>query len=149
MARSNRSAEFVERINWPLSLWLFILVMLASIYLTLWAPFNTQVALSVTLLILLGLIYAHYKTRLEIVVINNWLYVDKAKIEMKFIQSAKALDKVEFSKKSRVDADPAAFSATRFWIKTGVIIKLKDKSDPTPYWLISTKKAKALADCFN
>jgi hypothetical protein len=149
MARSNRSAEFVERINWPLSLWLFISVMLASIYLTLWAPFNTQVALSVTLLILLGLIYAHYKTRLEIVVINNWLYVDKAKIEMKFIQSAKALDKVEFSKKSGVDADPAAFSATRFWVKTGVIIKLQDKSDPTPYWLISTKKAKALADCFN
>jgi len=75
--------------------------------------------------------------------------VGSAKIEMKFIQSAKALDKVEFSKQNGVNADPAAFSATRFWVKTGVKIKLKDKSDPTPYWLVSTKKAKALADCFN
>jgi len=149
MARSNRSIEFAERISWPLSLWLFISVMLASLFLTLWAPFNTQVALSATSLILLGLIYAHYKTRLEIVVINNWLYVGSAKIEMKFIQSARALDKVEFSKQNGVNADPAAFSATRFWVKTGVKIKLKDKSDPTPYWLVSTKKAKALADCFN
>ncbi|MFY8211297.1 MAG: DUF3093 family protein, partial [Candidatus Nanopelagicus sp.] len=24
-----------------------------------------------------------------------------------------------------------------------------DKSDPTPYWIISSKKAKALADCLN
>jgi hypothetical protein len=102
-----------------------------------------------TLLILLALIYAHYKTRLEIVVFNNWLYVGKAKIELKFIQSAKVLDKVEFSKISGVNADPAAFTTTRFWIKTGVVIKLKDKLDPTPYWLISTRKAQDLVDCFN
>ena len=82
MARSNRNSEFAERISWPLSLWLFLGLMLASIYLTFWAPFNALVATIVCLLIVLTLIYAQYKTRLEIVVINNWLYVDKAKVEV-------------------------------------------------------------------
>ncbi|MFM7496466.1 MAG: DUF3093 domain-containing protein [Candidatus Nanopelagicus sp.] len=149
MARSNQNSEFAERITWPMSLWLFLALMLASIYLTFWAPFNALVATIICLLILVSLIYAQYKTRLEIVVINNWLYVDNAKIELKYIKSAKCLDKVSYLKLRGQQADPAAFNATRFWIKTGVKIMLNDKSDPTPYWIISSKKAKALADCLN
>jgi len=45
------------------------------------------------------------------------------------------------------DADPAAFNASRYWVKTGVKVELKDKADPTPYWLISSRKPKALAKC--
>ena len=130
-------------------LWGFLALMLCSIYLTFWAPFNSLVALSVSILVLLILIYAQHKTRLEVVIINNWLYVDKAKIELKYIQSAKVLNKSEFIKLRGVNADPAAFTATRFWVKSGVVIQLKDKTDPTPYWLISSKKGKALADSLN
>jgi hypothetical protein len=97
----------------------------------------------------LTLIYSQYKTRLEIVVINDWLYVGNAKVELKYIKSAKYLDKNAFLTLQGRQADPAAFNATRFWIKTGVKIVLNDKSDPTPYWLISSKKGKALADCLN
>ena len=147
MARSNRNSEFAERINWPLSLWAFAGVMVVSIFLTFWAPFNFTVALTITAILIVALIYAHQKTRLDIVVINGWLYVAGAKIEIKYIKGVKELSKSQFLKLQGADADPAAFTATRYWVKTGVKVELKDKSDPTPYWLISTRKAKALANC--
>jgi hypothetical protein len=147
MARSNRKTEFAERITWPLSLWAIAGVMVASIFLTFWAPFNLTIAATVTVIIVLALIYAHQKTRLDIVVINDWLYVGNAKLEIKYIKSAKELNKTQLLNLRGPAADPAAFNATRYWIKTGVKIELQDKSDPTPYWLISTRKAKALTNC--
>ena len=51
----------------------------------------------------------------------------------------------EFLKLRGQNADPAAFNATRFWVSTGVKVELKDKNDPTPYWLIATRKPKKLA----
>lgn len=149
MARSNRKTEFAERISWPVSLWAFLGVMVGSIFLTFWAPFNFLFASTVTIVFIAALIYAHYKSRLDIVVINGWLYVGNAKIEMKYIKSAKELNKKQLLQIRGPSADPAAFNATRYWIKTGVKVELKDKADPTPYWLISSRKAKALADCLN
>lgn len=149
MARSNRKTEFAERISWPVSLWAFLGVMVGSIFLTFWAPFNFLFASTVTIVFIAALIYAHYKSRLDIVVINGWLYVGNAKIELKYIKSAKELNKKQLLKIRGQSADPAAFNATRYWIKTGVKVELKDKADPTPYWLISSRKAKALADCLN
>ena len=81
MARSNRKTEFAERISWPVSLWAFLGVMVGSIFLTFWAPFNFLFASTVTIVFIAALIYAHYKSRLDIVVINGWLYVGNAKIE--------------------------------------------------------------------
>lgn len=36
--------------------------------------------------------------------------------------------------------DPAAFVQHRVWVKTMVLIVLDDPEDPTPYWLISTRR---------
>jgi len=44
------------------------------------------------------------------------------------------------------DANPRAYLALRFWVKTGVKIELADPADPTPYWLISTKKGRELKE---
>jgi len=95
------------------------------------------------------LIYSAKKSVLEIVVINNWLYVGNAKIECKHIKKVTALPKEEFLKLRGQNADPAAFNATRFWVSTGVKVELKDKNDPTPYWLIATRKPKKLAEALN
>jgi len=68
MARSNSKSEFAERINWPIWLWLFVAMMIASLYLTIWAPFNTMTAVIICLLTSLAIFYSSQKTRLEIVV---------------------------------------------------------------------------------
>jgi len=145
MARSNSKSEFAERISWPIWLWLLALMILASIYLTFWAPFGTLSATVVSLIFAIALVYSWQKSHLEIVVINNWLYVGNAKIESKYIKKVTVLKKDDFLKIRGPKADPACFNATRFWVTTGVKVELNDKKDPTPYWLISSKKAKALA----
>ena len=106
-------------------------------------------AVIICLLATFAIIYSSQKSRLDIVVINDWLYVGNAKIESKYIKKATALDKNAYLKLRGVQADPACFNATRFWVSTGVKVEIKDKSDPTPYWLISSRKAKALAACLN
>jgi len=45
--------------------------------------------------------------------------------------------------------DPRSWMALRFWVSTGVKIVIADPQDPTPYWLVSTKKATALAAALN
>ena len=149
MARSNSISEFADRINWPVWLWLVLAMIVASIYLTFWAPFGNLFAAVVSILISITLIYTAKKSVLEIVVINNWLYVGNAKIECKHIKNVSALKREEFLKLRGQNADPAAFNATRFWISTGVKVELKDKNDPTPYWLIATRKPKKLAAVLN
>jgi len=81
--------------------------------------------------------------------VNDWFYAADAKIQLKYIKKVSALDKKQFIKLRGPDADPAAFNATRFWVNTGVKIELNDKKDPTPYWLVSSKKAKQLATKLN
>jgi hypothetical protein len=149
MARSNSKSEFAERINWPLWLWLFLGMMLGSIYLTFWAPFGHLTAGVVSLIIALVLVYSSRRSALETVVINDWLYVGNAKIEIKYIKKVVLLEKDQFLKIRGAQADPAAFNATRFWVTTGVKVEIKDRKDPTPYWLISSRKAKYLSKALN
>lgn len=41
--------------------------------------------------------------------------------------------------------DPAAFVQNRTWIKPMLLIVLDDPEDPTPYWLVSTRRPHELA----
>ncbi len=80
---------------------------------------------------------------------GQMLIANKAKIDLKYIKSATALDAKQFKRIAGVDADPAAFLAINFWSKTGVKVELKDKNDPTPYWLISSNNPKKLVMALN
>jgi hypothetical protein len=41
--------------------------------------------------------------------------------------------------------DPAAFVQHRSWVKPMVLVVLDDPSDPTPYWVVSTRDPSAVA----
>lgn len=41
--------------------------------------------------------------------------------------------------------DPAAFVQNRTWIRSMLLIVLDDPDDPTPYWLVSTRRPHELA----
>jgi hypothetical protein len=43
------------------------------------------------------------------------------------------------------DADPAAYLAIKFWAPTGIKIEVTDPRDPTPYWLITSKRGEEIA----
>ena len=63
---------------------------------------------------------------------------------MKFLEEATIIDKRDFALQRTRLADPAAYFATTFWISEGIRVKVCDKRDPTPYWLISTRRGEEL-----
>jgi len=42
--------------------------------------------------------------------------------------------------------DARAYVCLRAWARTGVHVALEDPEDPTPYWLVSTRRPQELAD---
>ncbi len=140
---------YFEKSKLPIKIWVFIAGMSASIYLAIWAPLGDLPALLLTLIFTIGFLLLLQMMQTKIYVTKEFLYANKAKIEIKYIKSVTPLSKAEFKELNGVAADPAAFLATNFWTHTGVKVVIKDKNDPTPYWLISTNRASELAKKLN
>jgi hypothetical protein len=145
MNENLKGKTYFEQISWGVWIWFFVAILCASIYLAIWAPLGNTPALVITLISIFGFYYLSLKMQTTTYIQDNFLYVNQAKIDLKYLINAKALNESEFKRVIGSDADPAAFLATNFWVKTGVKIDVKDKNDPTPYWLISSKKAVELA----
>ena len=145
MSENLNGKTYFEQISWGIWVWFFVAILCASIYLAVWAPLGNTPALVVTLLSLFGFFYLSLKMQTTTFIQDNFLYVNQAKIDLKYLKNAKALDGSEFKRAIGAEADPAAFLAINFWIKSGVKIEVNDKNDPTPYWLISSKRASELA----
>lgn len=144
MNDKSKSIKFFEQLSWGFGVWSFIAMLSLSIYLSIWAPLGNLPAIVITALSICAAFALSIKMRTTIYVANQMLHVNKAKIDLKYIKSATALTPLEYKKMIGVAADPAAFLAINFWIKTGVKVELKDKKDPTPYWLISSRNPKKL-----
>ena len=73
------------------------------------------------------------------------LRINKAHIELRYLGDVTVLDTDSMRAVRGRDADPTAFLAIRFWNSRGVMVRVKDVRDNTPYWLISSKHGKDLA----
>ena len=141
---SKNSKIFRERSPWPFWLWSFLLFLAATLALAFYAALGTRWGELTGLIQLLGLLFISQRTPLEIQVSEGELRVGSAHIERRFLGLVEALNAEQMRQWRGPLADPAAFMALRFWIATGVKIEINDSKDPTPYWLISSKKAQPL-----
>jgi hypothetical protein len=73
------------------------------------------------------------------------LVIKHAHIPLEYLGEVTIIPKEKFGYERTRGADPAAFFAITFWISKGLRVEVKDERDPTPYWLISSKRAEALA----
>ena len=144
MNEESKGVIYFEKSTWPIMVWLLVVIMCASIYLAIWAPLGQLPAILITIFTAIGLFVISKIMQTKIFIADNFLYANKAKIDIKYIKKVTPLNKLEFKRLNGVAADPAAFLATNFWTNTGVKVELKDKNDPTPYWLISSKRADEL-----
>ena len=138
------SMEYREILRPPLQTLAFIYFLLGSIVIAIWAALPapaTQISFILSLLLLL-LIARSLSSK--ILLTNDVLYVGKAAIETKFIAEVILLDKKEMALERTVRIDPAAHLSLKFWEPKGVKIILQDKRDPTPYWLVTTKRGEEL-----
>ena len=135
-----------EQIHWSFALWLAVIAFDFFFFLTFVVILDKRGALLLISAIFVLTLLAFRSSRLLIDVTEENLFVGKAHIERKFIGSVEVLDKSAMREARTRDINPAAYLNLRFWIPTGVRIEIKDSSDPTPYWLISSRRNTELAE---
>ncbi|HET9649331.1 MAG TPA: DUF3093 domain-containing protein [Microlunatus sp.] len=104
-----------------------------------WALGTLVVAAALVLIVLWG--WAAIRIRFD----GEWLRVGRAQIELRYLSGARALDAERTRARCGVDADARAYLVLRPYVATAVEITLDDPDDPVPYWLISTRRPRALA----
>ncbi|MEV6298824.1 DUF3093 domain-containing protein [Actinoplanes sp. NPDC051861] len=102
-----------------------------------WLPYAVVLPLSVLLLIPAG--------RLRVSVTGDEFQVDDARLPVAVISDVVALDAAGKREALGVGAHPYAFVVQRPWIGPAVQVLLDDPADPTPYWVISTRRPVELA----
>jgi len=143
MEQSSPTSEttvYSEVVRPPVWLLTFILFLTESIALSLWAAFDNRVGAFAFFAALFIMIVAALSMTMKIEVTHESLIVDRAHIERRYLGDVIALDAKEMARVRGRDADPAAYLALRFWQPKGIQIFLNDDRDPTPYWLITSKR---------
>jgi hypothetical protein len=102
-----------------------------------WVPFAVLPPLTVALLIWLG--------RLRVAVTATEFQVDDARLPVAVIADVVALDADGKREVLGVGAHPLAFVVQRPWVKGAVQVVLDDPADPTPFWVVSTRRPVELA----
>mgnify|MGYP003339596196 FL=1 len=133
-------ALYQETIRWSLLLWAFILFIDASIILAVWAALSSIATWICAIAICVLTLYLLVNSTLRITLTQGWLLVGSAAIERAFIYDFKAMDRKAMALARGVNGNPLDFLQIRFWVNTGIQMKLRDPRDKTTTWLISTRR---------
>ena len=135
--------RYREVIRPPLWLMALYASLFGSCVFAIWASLDARATLVSALLSFFALLWIWWKSPLHISV-DDQLRVGPAHIDLRYIKSVELLDESAMRRTRTRDADPAAFLAIRFWSPAGIKVVLDDPRDPTPYWLITTRKGSEL-----
>ena len=79
-------------------------------------------------------------SRGSITVADGVLHVPGARIPITFLADGVALDREAFRVQTGPMADPRAYVVSRPWLHTAVRLTVDDEADPTPYWVVGTRR---------
>jgi len=83
--------------------------------------------------------------RIRVVIRDGELWVDDARLPVGFVSEVVPLDAAAKRLVLGPHAEPYAFVVHRPWIPGAVQVHLDDPADPTPYWVVSSRRPEALA----
>ena len=143
MSKGERE-NYREVLRPPIWLVAFIYFLLLSLVIAIWAAFTNAIAAVsfIASLVIQALIIHRMTSTIEVT--DGELHIGKAHIPLKYLGAATLIPKSNFVVERTRGADPAAYFATAFWISEGVKVEVIDDRDPTPYWLISTRRGQEL-----
>lgn len=138
---------YAERLDLPWWLWLAGLVAAALLAVEIWMgasgvrawlPFAVLLPVTAAGLWWLG--------RIRVAVVDAELRVDDARLPVRFVADVVPLDAAGRREVLGVGSDPLAFVVQRPWIGGAVQVVLDDPADPTPFWVVSTRRPVELAE---
>ncbi len=140
---------FKEVLRPPIWVLAFIYFLLLSLVIAIWAAFDTTATIAVFAVATIAIIYLAFAMRSTISFDGKELRIDRAHIDIKYLGDVIILDSSAMRLLRTRDADPAAYLAIKFWAPIGVKITVVDPRDPTPYWLITSKRGEEIAALLN
>jgi hypothetical protein len=135
-----------ERLGVPLRWWALATMFLASMLLAFLVATPTWAALTGTALLsaaVLGGFWSYGKAR--VTVRDGVLTAGRARISVEHVGAVEALDADATHRLAGRDADARAYLLLRPYLRRAVRIAIVDPADPTPYWLVSTRRPVRLA----
>lgn len=136
---------FKEVLRPPIWALAFIYFMFLSLVIAIWAALDETATIGAFALATLAMPLIAKSLTSKILISESELRIDKAHIERKYLGKVTVLDSDAMRLLRTRDANPAAYLAIKFWGAQGVKIEITDPRDPTPYWLITSKRGEELA----
>jgi hypothetical protein len=82
---------------------------------------------------------------LRISVGDDGLRVGRSHLDRPHIGAVEMLNRAAYRTRMGTGADARAYLVTRPYLDRGVLVTIEDDRDPTPYWLLSSRRPEALA----
>jgi hypothetical protein len=109
-------------------------------------PFDYRIGIAVGLILVISIWAALFFLAPVIKVGSSHLTVARAKIPRNLLGNIEEIAKDQIFSERGPKLDPAAHKVFQGTVKTAIKISLNDPNDPTPYWIISTRKPAQLAE---
>jgi hypothetical protein len=146
MGQSGYVSTYRERLTAPLSWWVMVVAFgLIWGWLMLVAT-NRPIAIGAAVIAIAAagsLVWSYGSVIVEAG--PDGLRVGSAHLPRPHIGKIEALDPRGFREQLGPQADARAWLRTRPYIDAGVRVEVADPSDPTPYWLVSSRRPQAVA----
>lgn len=142
------SATFVERL-WPGPLGWALVVGAGLAAAIILVPMHPVAAVVGGALTLVGAVGVAVRTATTIEVRDGELRVGAAHIPAAALGDPVPLDRDGMRRALGPGSDARAFVCLRAWIPGGVQVPVTDTADPTPSWLVSTRRPRALASAIS
>jgi hypothetical protein len=130
---------------WPAP-WVFIstaLVIPASLLVFL--PISSWLGVVVAIGLYAAIVAVLLATTATVEVTDTTFRAGKARIGREFVGTATPFDGPDATAERGVNLDARAWLLVRGWIPGLVKIEITDPDDPTPYWLVATRRPAELA----
>ena len=138
--------DYDERLSVPLRWWVQGTMLVATLWLAVVVALPPAAAWTVTgvaLLLLFAGLWTYGSPRVRVG--GGMFRAGAARIEGQHLGVATALDAEAARLVAGRDADARAYLLLRPYLKQAVRVDISDPADPTPYWLVGTRRPEALA----
>ena len=125
---------------WPTPFVWLIIAGVAGASILVFAPISILTGIIASIVIFLLLVVGLVLSTPRITVTTTSLSVGRAHIDREFLGEARTYLKQEATRERGPGLNGLAYLCIRGWIDPVVRIEVEDADDPTPYWVVSTRR---------
>ncbi len=138
------TSGYAERLTPAWWIWLVVVGFAGSFGVVL-SRVNGAAAVVASVVVLVLVVAGLVLTTPAVTVDPEVFVAGRARVPVGFVSRVEPLDAEGMRAARSVQLDARAYLCLRGWVPRGVRVHLDDPDDPTPYWLVSSRRPQALA----